>query len=126
MSDVSDALTDRSQAAAVANLTVRLFSQYTGRGPTKARTYIAEDLVTVVLQDTLTAGERTLIHHDYEDVVLSARMSFQEAMSEELTRGVEEIVQRKVIAFLSANRVDPDCAIESFILAPKTQPGSVP
>jgi hypothetical protein len=38
------------------NLTVRLLSQYTGRGPTKARTFFNDDMVTVVLQDTLTKG----------------------------------------------------------------------
>jgi len=36
----------------ISNLTVRLLSQYTGRGPTKARTYLNDDMVTVVLQDT--------------------------------------------------------------------------
>ena len=32
----------------------------TGRGPTKAKTTIGENGVFVVLQDTLTTGERTL------------------------------------------------------------------
>jgi hypothetical protein len=38
-------------------------------------------------------------------------------MSEELIAGVEEITQRKVIAFMSANHADPDMAVETFILA---------
>jgi len=51
----------RSSSAEISNLTVRLLSQYTGRGPTKARTYLNDDMVTVVLQDTLTKGEITLV-----------------------------------------------------------------
>ena len=43
-----------SKSAAISNLTVRLLSQYTGRGPTKARTYFNDDIITIVLQDTLT------------------------------------------------------------------------
>jgi hypothetical protein len=39
-------------------------------------------------------------------------------MREELSAGIEEITGRKVIAFLSANHLDPDVAIESFMLAP--------
>jgi hypothetical protein len=50
-----------SKTAAIANIVVRLTSHYTGRGPTKARRYINENLVTVALQDALTKGERTLV-----------------------------------------------------------------
>jgi Na+-translocating membrane potential-generating system (MpsC) len=35
--------------AAISNALVRTLSEYTGRRPTKSRTYINEDLITVVL-----------------------------------------------------------------------------
>ena len=38
-----------SKAAAISNMVVRTVSEYTGRGPTKARTYITDDVVTVIL-----------------------------------------------------------------------------
>ena len=107
-----------SRSAAISNLTVRLTSQYTGRGPTKARTFFNDDMVTVVLRDTMTKGELSLVAHDHADVVLATRATFQEMMGDELTAGVEQVVQRKVIAFMSANHVDPDMAVETFILAP--------
>jgi hypothetical protein len=37
-------------------------------------------------------------------------------MSADLTRAVEELTERKVIAFMSANHIDPDLAVETFIL----------
>ncbi|MBA3741327.1 MAG: DUF2294 family protein [Chloroflexi bacterium] len=43
-----------SKAAAISNHVVRTMSEYTGRGPTKARTHINDDVVTVILRDTLT------------------------------------------------------------------------
>jgi hypothetical protein len=39
-------------------------------------------------------------------------------MRTDLTKGVQEITGRRVVAFLSANHLDPDIAIESFMLAP--------
>ena len=47
--------------AAISNAVVRLLAEYTGRGPTKARTTIRSDMVIVLLQDTLTKGERVLV-----------------------------------------------------------------
>lgn len=111
-----------SKTAAISNMTVRLLSQYTGRGPTRARTFLNDDMVTVVLQDTLTKAEHTLVSKDYRDLVLRTRTTFQEAMSDDLIAGIQEILGREVIAFLSANHIDPDIAIETFILAPGENP----
>jgi uncharacterized protein YbcI len=104
--------------AAISTLTVRLFGQYTGRGPSKARTFIADDMVIVVLQDMLTTGELTLVDNDRAEIVLATRRIFQDVMSTELTAGIEQILQRSVLAFLSANHIDPDIAIGAFLLAP--------
>lgn len=106
-------------SAAISNLTVRLLSQYTGRGPTKARTYVHEDMITVVLRDTLTKAEVTLVDSDHGATVLATRHTFQEVMGAELVSGVEDITGRTVLAFLSANHLAPDIAVETFILAPR-------
>jgi uncharacterized protein YbcI len=37
-------------------------------------------------------------------------------MRKDLVGAVEEITGRKVIAFMSDNHIDPDIAIESFVL----------
>ena len=107
-----------AKSAAISNMTVHLLSQYTGRGPTKARTFFNTDLVTVVLQDTLTKAEVTLVDTGHGEIVLRARKTFQEVMGDELVAGVESILGRKVHAFLSANSIDPDMAVETFILVP--------
>jgi len=112
----------RSRSAAISNLTVHLLSQYTGRGPTKARTFFNDDMVTVMLQDTLTKGEVTLVDHGHDQIVLTTRKTFQDVMGADLVAGVEQILQRKVVAFLSANHVEPDIAIETFILLPTGDP----
>jgi uncharacterized protein YbcI len=104
------------QSAAIANLVVKLTSEYTGRGPTKARTHISDDLITVILRDTLTKGERTLVREGKEETVRRTRFAFQQTMREELVAGIEAISGRKVLAFMSANHLDPDVAAEIFVL----------
>ena len=107
-----------SKAAAISNHVVRMMSEYTGRGPTKARTNFGDNLVTVLLQDTLTKGERSLVGDGREAMVLDMRKAFQGTMRTELVKGVEGILGRTVIAFMSDNHIDPDVAIEVFVLAP--------
>ena len=110
--------TNGEAAAAIANLTVQLLSDYTGRGPTRARTHISDDLVAVVVQDSMTKGELSLIRHGEEERVLDTRRAYQRTMREALAGGVAEIMGREVIAFMSANHIDPDVGVELFILAP--------
>jgi uncharacterized protein YbcI len=114
-----DPTTSGSHGLAISNLIVRLLSEYTGRGPTQARTHFSENLITVVVRDLLTKGERSLIRDGKSDLVLETRRAYQFTMRKDLTAGVEEIAGRQVAAFLSANHLDPDIAIESFILTPE-------
>jgi uncharacterized protein YbcI len=93
-------------------------SAYTGRGPTRARTSIDEDLISVVLRDTLTKGERSLVADGRSQLILDMRRAYQTTMRREMVAGVEAITGRTVIAFLSDNHIEPDVAIESFVLEP--------
>lgn len=110
-------------AAAISNGVVRLTSEYTGRGPTKARTYINQDLVSVVLEDVLTKGERSLVKDGQEALVLAARHAYQLTMKTDLVELVEQMTGRKVRAFMSDNHTEPDVAIECFVLEPLSEDG---
>lgn len=112
-----DAPTAGSMSSSISNGVVRLLSEYTGRGPTQARTYIDENLITTVLQDTLTKGERSLVRNGQTDLVLANRKAYQNAMGPDLVALVEATSGREVVAFLSDNHIDPDYAVESFVLA---------
>jgi uncharacterized protein YbcI len=114
----SDPATTGADGLAIRNLVVRLLSEYTGRGATQARTYFNDNLVTVVVHDLMTKGEHSLIRDGRGELVLQTRRAYQDTMGDELSAGVEDITGRKVVAFLSANHLEPDVAIESFMLAP--------
>jgi hypothetical protein len=74
--------------------------------------------VVVLLEDTLTKGERRLVAQGRDIRVLDYRAEFQAAMREDAIAKIEELTGRKVTAFMSANHIDPDLAAELFVLEP--------
>ena len=103
----------------ISTSTVQLLHDFTGRGPTKAKTLINDNIVTIVLADTLTKGENKLVETGKADRVLELRHDFQEAMRDDLVAIVERQLDRKVIAFMSQNHIDPDLGVEVFMLEPE-------
>ena len=103
-------------AAEISRTVVRALSQTTGRGPTKAKTTIGDNGVFVVLQDTLTHGERTLSNAGQGRAVLDLRRRWQAVMQADVSREIEDLTGRKVIGFMSDNHIDPDLAVEVFVL----------
>lgn len=88
----------------------------TGRGPTGARCTINRNVVYVFLQDGLSAGERALVDRGRSEAVLALRANYQQAARDSMTAAVTKITGRHVRAFLSTDHVDPDCAVEVFVL----------
>jgi uncharacterized protein YbcI len=113
------------RAAAISNAMVQLLHAYTGRGPTRARTTISDDLIVCVLADTLTKSELKLVDAGEERLVLEERSTFQRLMREQAIGAVESLSGRTVKAFMSNNHIDPDVAVETFVLEPASgdEPG---
>jgi uncharacterized protein YbcI len=107
---------DGQLAAAISRAVVHLFSEHTGRGPTKARTTIDGELVVVVLRDSMTQGEHALVRGGKHAEVLRLRRAFQDTMREDLVAVIERLTEREVQAFMSANHIRPDAAAEIFLL----------
>jgi uncharacterized protein YbcI len=107
-------------SAAISQAIVQLMAESTGRGPTKARTTIDRDLIVVLLQNGLTPGERYLAESNRGEQVLEMRRAYQDAMSSDCVAAIEGLTGRTVLAFMSANHIDPDLAAETFVLKPDT------
>jgi uncharacterized protein YbcI len=105
------------QLAAVTNGIVKLFRDYYGRGPTKAKSYILDDRIVVcVLEETMTRVEKTLADNDHGDKVREVRLTFQEAMAHEFKQTVREAMNREVIGYHSQLTLEPDIGFEFFVL----------
>jgi uncharacterized protein YbcI len=109
---------DGELAAAISNAVVGALTRTTGRGPTKAKTTIGDNGVFVVLQDTLTRGEQVLADAGEGVAVLDLRRRWQRVMQADVSREIEQLTGRKVIGFMSDNHIDPDLAVEVFVLEP--------
>ena len=106
----------RNVSKEISDAVVALVRQVTGRGPIGARTTVDRDLVYVFLRGSLTRGETSLVDEGLEEEVLALRRAFQSAMRRDITEIVERLCGRRVEAFMSANHIDPDCAVEIFLL----------
>jgi uncharacterized protein YbcI len=107
---------DGRLAAAISTAVVHVFSQHTGRGPTRSRTTIDGETVVVILQDTMTKAERSLVDAGKDAEVLQLRRIFQETMRADLIAVIERLTASTVVAFMSANHIAPDAAAEVFLL----------
>jgi len=110
-----------SVTAAISNAAVRITSEFTGRGPTQAHTSIRDDVVLVVMRETLTKSERTLLANGEGDFVLEMRERLQLTMRKAFIDTIEMIVQREVIAFMSADHLEPDMAVGIFVLESRAE-----
>ncbi|HEV7584369.1 MAG TPA: Na-translocating system protein MpsC family protein [Solirubrobacteraceae bacterium] len=108
--------------AALTSAIVGIHTKHLGRGPSSASTFHNENVITVLMRDVMTQVEKKIALSGGGHAVSSMRQLFQEAMRSEFTEAVERLSGRKVIAFISGNHVDPDIAVELFILdaAPET------
>lgn len=105
------------QLAAVTNGIVKVFHDYYGRGPTKAKSYFLDDRIVVcVLEDTMTRVEQTLVENGHGHKVREVRLVFQEAMAEEFKAVVAECLERPVRAYHSQLTLQPDIGFEFFVL----------
>jgi uncharacterized protein YbcI len=124
MASVEEHIPGRSLPMEVSNLIVRLFSEYTGRGPNKARTIIRDNLVICVTHGNMTKGERRLVQAGEGAMVVSVRRKFQTTMRDDLIGGIEVLTGRKVVSFLSDHDAETDHAAQVFVLEEPAMPAS--
>ena len=109
--------------SAISTSIVRIVREHYGRGPTKAKTYVLDDIIVVVMRDSgLTALEQTIMDSGEPDRIVDMREDFQRTMAVRYTQTIEQLTGRKVVAFLSRANVEPDITIGTFFLD-KAPPG---
>jgi uncharacterized protein YbcI len=102
--------------AALGSAVVGIYRTHLGRGPSSASAFHNDDVVTVIMREVMTLAERTLAQSGSAPVVMNMRRLIQETMEDDFRVAVERLTGRKVVAFMNGNHVDPDIAVEVFVL----------
>jgi uncharacterized protein YbcI len=100
----------------ITNRIVAFMREHYGRGPIKAKTYVLDNLIVVVLSNGFTAIERTMVEGGEPDRVLDMRRDFQRMMKRRYSEMIEELTGRNVLAFLSQAHIEPDLTLEVFLM----------
>lgn len=106
--------------AAIANELGKLIADFTGRGATRSRAFVHQDLVVCVLEDGATKAEQNLVAAGQSDLVRRQRDALQHAVGPQLVAAVERLTGRTVRTFLSGTDKDGGTSIEAFLLEPAT------
>ena len=109
---------DGEALSAISNGLAHLHMRFFGRGPAKAKAIFAGELVVCVLWDGFTTVEQTLLERGETGAVEAFRRTFQATMEPQFSAVVEKATGRQVRAYMSQVHVDPDVAVELFLLAP--------
>jgi uncharacterized protein YbcI len=104
------------QRRAISRGMTTIYKDFIGRGPTNVRTYVDEDVIAVLLTDTMTKVEQSLASDDRGDSVREIRREFQNSIKERAIALIEETTGHEIVAFLSDHSIDTDTAIEVFIM----------
>jgi uncharacterized protein YbcI len=104
--------------SAISDGMVALLKEFYGNGPTRTKSYYADDLVVCVLRGGFSRVEQTLLDGGRGPAVIVQRMAFQDLMRKRFEEVIEQATGRRVIGFMSGNQQRPDMMCEVFILAP--------
>jgi uncharacterized protein YbcI len=102
--------------AEVTNAVVQLHRAHYGKGPTRSKSYLLDDILLCVMRDVFTTVERTLVEAGEHSKVRETRLAFRDAMKDRFIEAVEQLMGRRVVDFASQVLVDQDVAIEVFLL----------
>jgi uncharacterized protein YbcI len=104
----------------ISSAMVQLYKSQFGRGPTRTRTeWAGPDVITVVLEGTLTAAETNLAELGEHQRLRDLRTFVQYANVPQFCDPIERATGRKVRSFISGIDTQVDgLSIETFILHP--------
>ena len=108
----------QSLTARISRDMVRLYKEQFGRGPTKANTLFAGDVIVCTLEDSLTPAERRMAEMGEHQRLRDVRMFFQHTTEKEFRQVIEDSTGRKVRAFVSGIDTIQDVSSEVFYLEP--------
>jgi len=104
--------------AAISNAVVRITTALAGRGPTRAKTYLFDEVILTVMEGSALPVERTLANAGDEQLVHQVETRIGHVLADHLRAAVEEITGRRVRACISGAQIESDLKCHVFVLDP--------
>jgi len=107
---------DRGQSitARISTEIVRTLKESFGKGPVKAKSYLLDDFLLVVMRGGVTVAEETMLERGHGDLVRQFRQTYQNEMGDVLVAKVEALTGRTVVNYQSQILFDPHIVMEIF------------
>jgi uncharacterized protein YbcI len=118
MTTSDDGLAGGRLNAALANEIGKLVADFTGRGATKSRAFLYQDIVVCLLENGATKAEANLVAAGKSELVRLQRDAIQRALESQLVEAVERLTGRTVRTFLSGTSTPCEDSVEVFVLEP--------
>ena len=104
----------QSLLAQISNEVVRTIKDSFGKGPVKAKSYLLDDFLLVVMRGGVTVAEQTMLDRGHGDLVRQFRQTYENEMGTELVTKIETLTGRKVVTYQSQILFDPHIVMEIF------------
>jgi uncharacterized protein YbcI len=108
---------DQSITAQISTEIVRTLKETFGRGPVKAKSYLLDDFLLVVMRGGMTVAEETMLARGHGDLVRQFRQTYQNEMRDVLAAKVEALTGRQVVTYQSQVLFDPHIVMEIFFFS---------
>ena len=103
--------------AKVSTEVVRTLKDSFGKGPLKAKSYMFDDFLLVVMRGGVTVAEQTMLDRGHGDLVREFRQTYQNEMGDHLVAKIEALTGRTVVNYQSQILFEPHIVMEVFFFA---------
>ena len=100
--------------AKISTEVVRTLKDSFGKGPLKAKSYLQDDFLLVVMRGGVTVAEQTMLDRGHGDLVREFRQTYQNEMGDHLVAKIEALTGRKVVNYQSQILFEPHIVMEVF------------
>ena len=108
---------EQGMLAKVSTEVVRTLKDSFGKGPLKAKSYLLDDFLLVVMRGGVTVAEQTMLDRGHGDLVRTFRQTYQNEVGDVLVAKVEALTGRKVVNYQSQILFEPHIVMEVFFFA---------
>jgi len=103
--------------AKISTEVVRTLKDSFGKGPLKAKSYMFDDFLLVVMRGGVTVAEQTMLDRGHSDLVREFRQTYQNEIGDHLVAKIETLTGRTVVNYQSQILFDPHIVMEVFFFA---------